>query len=326
MNKNRTDFRHGVAMISVDTEQMWGHLDYLSDEGFRRRFAGAINIHDRLLTCLCNAGIAATWAVVGGLSLAGCDGPRDLRLHRLPRWWTERIPRGDESSHPLWYNRWFVEQLRDAEVRQDIGLHGGLTHLIIGDPRTTQDDAYTDITAGMAALNNLGIEPTSYVFPRDLEAHHLALSEAGIRCYRGRADIFSERLGYNPVGSCVRILEEVARLTPPPVWPSETFPRLWNIPASMFLYSLSARRARLVPMSLRVRRVKLGIEAAIRSKGIFHLGLHPENLAESKQAFGVFEEIVDAMAEANRRGDLEILTMRDALDRVAPEARMAVHA
>jgi hypothetical protein len=326
MSRFREEFKTGAAMISIDTEQIWGHFDYLSDEKFERRFAGAVEVHDRLLKCLCAAGISATWAVVGGMSLSGSDGTRDLRIHRLPRWWTAGIPAGDESSRPLWYNRAFVTRLRDASVSQDVGLHGGLTHLIIGDPRTTLDDAYTDVDAGMSALRDLGLDPVSYVFPRDLEAHHLALCEAGIKCYRGRADILSERFGYSPIGSFARILEEVASFTPPPVWPAEIFPGLWNIPASMFIYSLSAARARFVPMPLRLKRVKLGITAAMRARGIFHLGLHPENLAESNQAFGVFEEIIGVIAERRRKGDLEILTMRDALDRVTSQAPQEVHA
>jgi hypothetical protein len=112
----------------------------------------------------------------------------------------------------------------------------------------------------------------------------------------------------------VRAVEEVARLTPPPVWPTEVLPGLWNIPASLFIYCMGSARSRWVPLRLRLERVRLGVEAAIRSKGIFHLGLHPENLAEGPEAFSTFEAILSYIAEMREAG-VEVLTMAQALER-----------
>lgn len=316
MNIPEGVFEHGAVVISIDTEQIWGHFDITSEEGFRSRYSKAVSTHDRLLDCLCAADISATWAVVGGLSLSGSAGAVDSRMAGLPETWTASVPPGDETTTPLWYRRRFVVRLRDASPAQEVGLHGGLTHLVWGVPDTSAEMARRELLAGIRALREIGIEPRSFVFPRDLEAHHEVLAEGGIHCFRGRAPILSERLGYNLAGSIARALEELGRLTPPPIWPEEVLPGLWNIPASLFLYPMGRARGCLVPLRLRLDRVRRGVEAAARSKGIFHLGLHPENLAESSDAFATFQSIVEHLVWSRDEQGVEILTMGQALDRV----------
>jgi peptidoglycan/xylan/chitin deacetylase (PgdA/CDA1 family) len=302
----------GTAVISIDTERMWGYADLFAEPEFERRFAGSIEIHDRLLDLLCAARITATWAVVGGLSLAE-DRP-DLR--GLPAAWRRAIPAGDERSAPLWYARSFVLRLRDAGWPQEIGLHGGLMHLPWR--KLPRDTARQELRLGVQALREIGIEPRSFVYPRDLVEWRDELAPAGIACYRGRAPILSERFGYSRVGSAIRAAEELAAVVPPAVRVTEDLPGLWNLPASMPLYSMTRARNRLVPLRLRAARVRLGLEAAARSGGIFHLCLHPENLAQSPEALPAFEEIVHEIQRWRDRGDGSSLSMSQAVDCAAP--------
>src|SRR5262245_38375497 len=80
-----------AVIISIDTEQIWGHFDLFGESEFRRRYPDSTSIHDRLLHCLCAAGISATWTVVGGLSLAGSQGAADPLFTGLPRQWVARV-------------------------------------------------------------------------------------------------------------------------------------------------------------------------------------------------------------------------------------------
>jgi hypothetical protein len=308
------------VVISIDTEQIWGHFDLMSEEDFCRRYPNSPAVNDRLLACLCLAKVKATWDVVGGLSLDACDGKNDPRLSGLPRSWVERIPPGDEITAPLWYRRGFVTAIRDAVPAQEIALHGGLTHMVWRRGEHSPDMLLLELMAGAKALNEIGVQPRSFVFPRDLEGSHELLTKAGIECYRGRAAIASERLGYNLAGSLARAIEEWASLTPPSVWPEEVLPGLWNLPASLFIYSMGSTRSRWIPLHLRLDRVRLGVERAVQQKGIFHLALHPENLAESAEAFGTFETILAYLRRMREEG-LEILTMAQALDRVLVSAK-----
>jgi hypothetical protein len=319
-------FERGAAIISIDTEQIWGHFDLLSPQQFESRFPHAPEIHDRLLNLLSSEGIGATWTLVGALTLPATGGSADQRFSDTPRYWAERIPAGNERTQPLWYARSFVQRLQRARTAQDLGMHGGISHLVWGDPRTSASVAACELSSGMEALREIGIEARSFVFPRDLEAHHVILRDGGIRCYRGRASILSERLGFNLAGSLARAAEEVCRLVPPPVWPEEVIPGLWNVPASMSIYCLGASRARFVPAKLRLDRLKLGLDAANQQRGVFHLAIHPENLAESDFAFPVFESMVHEICRRRDRGEIETLTMNGTVERFAGDSYEKVQA
>ena len=311
-----TPFERGVAVLSFDTEQIWGHMDLLDEAQFQKHYPGSFLAHDILLRCLSSAGISATWFVVGGMALGGSDGTRDRRMAGLPASWTARVPEGNETTKPLWYCPALVKKLRDAAPQQEIGLHGGLTHLIWTSSDATPDVLKLELAGGAAALDEAHVRPCSFSFPRDQEAHHALLPECGIRCFRGRTPVLSYKLGRTLPGALLRILDELRFATPPPVWPQEFRPGLWNIPSSLFLYPIGPARARVVPLKTRIERFRRGLEAAVRYRGIFHFCLHPENLAESPHGFSMFEEILDRLVRTRDRGDLEVLTMAGVADRM----------
>jgi hypothetical protein len=189
--------------------------------------------------------------------------------------------------------------------------------LIWSNPETSAEVARSELNGGIRALKEIEILPRAFVFPRNLVAHLDILASHGIRCYRGRASSLSEKLGFNLAGRAVRYAEEVARCTPQPVWPQEVRPGLWSIPASLNLYSMRPAAKRIAPLRTRVERVRLGIDAAVRQRGIFHLWFHPENLAEAPWSFPIFEDIVGELVKRRSAGDIEILTMNQVVDRLS---------
>jgi hypothetical protein len=302
-------FQRGVAMLSFDTEQMWGYFDQLNEPQFQSRYPGTIEAHEKLLACLCAAGLSATWFVVGGMTLRGSAGARDRRMAGLPADWTAGIPSGHETTAPMWYRRSFVERLREARPFQEIGLHGGLTHLIWTDGRATRDVVRWELAEGVKALEQALVRPLSFSFGREEEAYHMLLPGHGIRCYRGRTPVLACELGRTLPGALLRAFDELVRASPPLVWPRETLPGLWNIPSSLFLYPIGPSRTRFLGLPSRRERFRLGLEAAARYRGIFHFCLHPENLAESPHGFSLLDDILDHLTQARDRGDIEILTM-----------------
>ncbi|MCP5118684.1 MAG: hypothetical protein GY953_48355, partial [bacterium] len=212
------------------------------------------------------------------------------RMECLPADWIRHIRAGDEGSAPIWYHRSLIERIRDAGVYQEIGLHGGLTHLRWNNPPPPEDVVRKELAAGVRALNEIGVTPTSFTFPRNFENYHHLLPEYGFRCYRGLGASPEETLKRSKAGTAVRLLAEMGRLTPPAVWPRERLPGLWNIPSSLFLYRMTPSRARIAPLAGRVARVRKGIRRATRERAVFHLWLHPENLTESPLAFSTFKQ------------------------------------
>jgi len=260
-------------MITLDTEQIWGYLDLFDEARFQATFPYAGGIGDTLLGILTEARISATWTVVGGLSLPGSEGPEDPRFAGLPWSWRRHIRAGDQLSAPWFYAREFVVRLRDAAHYQEVGLHGGISHLSWRRPEQSEATLESELTSGIRALGELGIRPVSFTFPRTLEAHYRLLRRHGIRCYRGRGPALTEHIRH---------------------------------PALRF--------------SLRVAAEWRGIEQAARTGRIFHLWLHPENLAENQTAVGVFAGAAEDICRARQAGDIEVLTMNQMVRRME-EAR-----
>jgi hypothetical protein len=315
-NDMQTNFERGAVILSIDTEQIWGYLDLLNEAQFEEKYPNALLAHEKLLDRLCAAGVGATWFVVGGLALRESIGAEDPRMKGLPRDWVCSIAGGSEQTAPLWFRPSFVERLRDSQPAQEIGLHGGLTHLIWTDPRARRSGVKQELLEGLNALHQIGVKPSSFSFTRNAEAHHELLAEHGIRCFRGRPPALAWWLGRTFCGALCRAADEVRSATPLPVWPHRCSPGLWNIPASMFLYPIGPKRARMISLRSRVERFRKGLDAARRCRGIFHFGFHPENLAESPQGFAILDDILAALTQAREQGDIESMTMSDVVDRM----------
>ena len=315
-NDIRKQFERGVVILSLDTEQIWGYLDLFNEREFRRRYPNAPEAHTKLLTVLAEAGVSATWFMVGGMTLDRSAGPRDRRMAGLPSAWTAKIPAGVEATKPLWYRHSFVEHLRRARPLQEIGLHGGLTHFIWTDPRATREVVEWELAEGVTALKQAFLRPLSFSFGREQEAYYELLPAHGFRCYRGRTAARSFHLGPTLFGALARLFDELRRATPLPVWPQETLPGLWSIPASLFLYPIGASRTKVVGLRSRIERFRRGVAAATRHRGIFHFCLHPENLTESRDGFSMFEDMLELLTQSRDRGDVEILTMSEVAARM----------
>jgi hypothetical protein len=312
----RKQFERGVVILSLDTEQIWGYLDLLSEREFHRRYPEALEAHTKLLACFADAGLSATWFMVGGMTLCRSAGPRDRRMAGLPIEWTTRIPAGVETTKPLWYRRSFVEHLLKVRPVQEVGLHGGLTHFIWTDPQAKRNVVECELAEGIQALKEALVRPLSFSFGREQEAYYDLLPEYGIRCYRGRTVARAFQLGPTLSGKLARLLDELRCSTPLPVWPQETLPGLWNIPASLFLYPIRPSRTRVIGLRSRIERFRRGVAAAVSHRGIFHFCLHPENLTESPQGFSMFEDMLEHLIRTRDRGDVEILTMAEVAARM----------
>jgi peptidoglycan/xylan/chitin deacetylase (PgdA/CDA1 family) len=317
------EWSRGAVILSIDTEQRWGYLDSLSDGDFQLRYPEALNAHDKLLASLRSAGISATWFVVGGMALRGSRGALDPQMAGLPPAWAAAIPRGNEVTDPLWYRPAFLHRLRCAIPVQEIGLHGGLAHLIWTDRRATRGHVEWELAGGLKALEHAGLHPLSFSFAREQEAHHELLRDFGFQSYRGRTVARAHALGPGLPGAILRAWNELTRAVPRPVWPVETFPGLWNIPASLFLYPIGGPRSYVIPARTRIERFVLGIEAAARCRGIFHFCLHPENLAESPEGPAIFEDLLDRLLRFVCNGDIEVLTVSGAVARMERSRRAA---
>ena len=316
-------FDRGVVILSIDTEQIWGYFDHMTEPQFHSRYPAAMEAHEKLLARLCDARIGATWFMVGGMALMGSRGAVDDRMAGLPPDWIAAIPDASETTAPLWYRQSFVSSLHCARPRQEVGLHGGLTHFIWTDARAAREVVAWELAEGVRALKRSSIQPVSFSFGREQEAHYDLLPAHGIRCFRGRTPVLASQLGRTLPGALLRAADELLRVGPPPVWPDEVLPGLWNIPSSLFLYPIGSSRTAVLPLRSRIKRFSRGIEAAARCRGIFHYCLHPENLTESRLGFSLLDELLERLDRARSTGDVEVLTVGEAASRAEHAAACA---
>lgn len=319
-------FDRGVFTLSLDLELLWGTLDLFGPEGFR----GACEIEhaevlDRLLDLFVEFDISATWCVIGHLFLdrcsavAGVKHPEIVRpaLERRRREWFADDPCSDESRAPLFYGRSLVEKIRRCEVPQEIGSHS-FSHVVFDEPGCSRETAASEIAACVRLAREVGLELRSFVFPRNRVAHLDVLREHGFICYRGPEPSWYARPGWPDAARRFGHLADVLRAAPPPVvLPQRSASGLWNVPASMMYFPAHGAR-RHVPVSLRVRRARRGLAAAERERGVFHLWLHPTNLAHETEAmFCGLRQILAEVRSLRERGAVEVLPMIGVAEKAA---------
>jgi peptidoglycan/xylan/chitin deacetylase (PgdA/CDA1 family) len=277
----------GVFTLSIDFELLWGTQDLFGT----RRYARACRVErevvvDRLLRLFAEHGVSATWCIVGHLMLGQCT-PQNERSHPdmarpMHRWvqgdWYANDPGGDETTQPLLLARSLVERIRDCAVPQEIGAHS-FSHVIFGDSGCSAAVADSEVAACVAAGRALGIEMTSFAFPRNRVGHLAALARHGFRVYRGPGPAWYDRSSERgAVARLAHLWDVLWARTPPTVVPEHTPEGLVNVPGSMVYFPADGVR-RLVPLERRVSRAVKGLDAAARERQVFHLWLHPTNFA-----------------------------------------------
>jgi hypothetical protein len=260
--------------------------------------------------------VPATWAVVGHLFLESCprghDGTAHPELLRpsfawYPDDWFSRDPCTDRARDPLWYGDDIVDLILAARVPQEMASHS-FSHLPYGDRGCPEPVAAADLAECIRLAEARGVSLRSFVFPRNIEGHHGLLQRNGFIAYRGRDQTWFERLP----GRGKRVghfVDQLGRVAPPVSRPTEALPGLWNIPGSMVLIGRDGVR-KFIPLASRVAKARAGLRRAVAEEKMFHLWLHPSNLASDPDAMlGALRAILTEAARLRERGSLEIHTM-----------------
>jgi hypothetical protein len=82
-----------------------------------------------------------------------------------------------------------------------------------------------------------------------------------------------------------------------------------SIPGSLLIRYAAGWR-KFIPDSSRLRRLRKGLEHARRSRGVFHVWFHPENLyAEWPRVENVVARFLEELGAMVRNGDVRCVTM-----------------
>lgn len=319
-NQKEFQLAKGIFTISLDFELIWGTLDLFGVEEFREACdLERREVVDRLLELFNEFEIPATWCTVGHLFLDKCEADGEHKHAEIVRpkhhWheadWFTHDPCGCEENDPLFYGKTLVEKIKNSPVKQEIGSHS-FSHIIFGDKGCSPDAAQTDIAECVKAAEQFDVKLNSFAFPRDQVGHLDVLKKYGFTNYRGAIPKWYEH-GENRsiVKRLAHLFDVVTAATPPTVLPEREENGLINIPGSMIFFPMHGLRKH-IPMSVRVRRARKGLDVAAKEKRIFHLWFHPTNMAfEIDQMFDGLREILKYAAELREQGLIETLSMSE---------------
>lgn len=286
----------GVFTISLDTELAWGTFDKGNVERYEEAYRNTPEVIDRLCELFDEYEIPATWAVVSHL-LEDCDGNHSDRTPPDIEWiddWFSELPCASGMDEDLWYAPWLIDRIQDCETDQEIGLHGS-THMQLGADGCSRQHAREEIGAAVETLRSYGVEPKSFVFPRNDVGHVDVLRDHGIQAYRGVDARWYERESVpSAVKPPLRFADEAARGTPPVVEPIER-DSVVEVPGSQ-VFRPSHDGWQYTPGESSVARAKKGLRSAARTGGVFHLWFHPFNLGHAMDRD--LDRLKDVLADA----------------------------
>lgn len=313
---DRASLPRGAFVLSLDFELIWGTLDLRGPDGFRARCElERTEILDRLLAAFVEFEIPATWLIVGHLFLDRCytEGGRKHPEIVRPQhaWcagdWFAHDPGGMEADAPMFLGRSLVEKIRRCPVPQEIGSHS-FSHVIFGDSGCSEATAASELAASVDAARAMGLELRTFAFPRNEVGHLPLLAAHGFTTFRGPEPTWYHRPSVpGPIGRLGHLADVLTAAEPPVVLPVLTPDGLVDLAGSMVFFPSHGFR-RFIPMALRARRALRGLAAAVRDHRVFHLWMHPTNMADETD--GMFRALRRVLEEAARLRDRRVLDTR----------------
>ena len=171
----------------------------------------------------------------------------------------------------------------------------------------TRERAIAEYRYCAEIAQELRLQKSSFVFPRNSVAYLADLRDAGFKCFRD-VDQLPVRFSNGMLNSLAMIWADFAGSAPCMIQPSLK-EGLVSIPGSLLIRYAAGWR-KFIPDSSRLRRLRKGLERVRRNTGVFHVWFHPENLyAEWPRVENVVARFLEELGVLVRNGDVRCVTM-----------------
>lgn len=319
----------GIFTISLDYEMFWGVRDKRTISEYMENLRGTPAAIDQILAVFDDAGIHATWAVVGFLF---CRNQEDL-LTQLPAvlpGYSDRklspydyIENTEELEEPYHFAPDLIERIQQG-IGQEVGTHT-FSHFYCAEEGQNQAEFRADLAQAVNIADRDSMQVKSLVFPRNqVNSEYVStFQELGITSYRGTESGWvykpaSTQSGRNLLRRGVRLLDAYINLTGSH---SHDIPSLGkelpiNIPSSRFLRPYSSRASGLY--KLHIRRVLNEMTEAAKSGKLYHLWWHPHNFGvHTSENLKGLRSILKHFRQLNQRYGMQSLNMGEVSDLVS---------
>lgn len=315
-------------VISLDLELMWGVRDKRTVASWGDAVRGERQAIPAILQRFSEAGVRATWAVVGMVFAPdrqsilrhapdlkpAYDDPKLSPYDALDGEVGE-----DEAADPHHYGRDFIEQIK-ATPGQEVATHT-FSHFYCLEPGQTIAAFEADLRAAIAIAAEDGLVLRSIVFPRNqmTAAHIEACRKLGIDCYRGNPETFAYRSRSGAENSKIvratRLLDGVLPIDGPHGYRLEAVgDGPFNIPASRFLRPYSRRLPGY--SALHLQRVMGEMTHAARAGRMYHLWWHPYNFGrDTGRNLEALDRLLAHFARLKADHGMDSATMGDLAER-----------
>jgi peptidoglycan/xylan/chitin deacetylase (PgdA/CDA1 family) len=282
---------HGILVISLDFELMWGFFDMPHKELFCTTVLNARLTIPKILKLFTAYDIHATWATVGFLFFRTKKELLKALPEKKPEYQNSRFSPYEylnkigenEDTDKLHFGASLIEKIQTTPD-QEIGTHTFSHYYCLekgSDPISFKADLETALQAG----ERIGLRLKSLVFPKNqLNPLYLPiLKELGIKTFRGNAPskIYAPapaRL-YNTLPKKVlRFLDAYINLTGHNTFQLREKHDTLNIPRSRFLRPYNSKLKWFEP--IRLSRIKKEMLSAAKTGRVYHLCLHPHNFGK----------------------------------------------
>lgn len=303
----------GLFVISLDTELAWGSFDTGGISQYEAAYRNTRAVIQDLCELFDAYDMPVTWALVMHL-LEDCRDHSDSPQPEFDwvDWYTE-LPCSSGVNRELWYAPGIIEQIKSTTVDHEIGLHGH-THMMLGDSGCTPAAAQYEVRRAIELANEVGVDPETYIFPRNNIGHLDILRDAGLKFYRGPDEYWYEHASPTIVKKTFRFGDDALQRTPSVVLPRKRN-GLIELPGSQILRPYRGPW-KFTPEQSQLNRAKKGLEKAAESGKVFHLWFHPFNLALNKDRhITLLQRILEHASQLRSDGELEFCTLATAATR-----------
>lgn len=289
----------GRFIISLDCEGKWGMADHITPHHHHHlTHANLVDAYRRLVGLFARYDVAASFAFVLAFTLseeerkAVADRLVDVTVNgqNWLRHYREAEAVGNTDG---WFCPEALEMVR-ADSRHEIACHS-FSHAPLAEGGIASGDAVRELESCRVVAGIKGIDPKTFVFPRNQIGHVAELSAAGFAGYRARLSPSGRGLAGKLRGLAAEF--DMRARAQAPIAPTDH--GMTVIPSGYFLNWQSGIR-RAVPRSVSRRRWRHILRDAAESQGVAHIWLHPHNIIDGP---GTLERLEDVLIEAARLRD-----------------------
>jgi len=329
VERARNQGGRAALLISLDFEMYWGVHDLYPVEACSAYLGRTRSTVTRLLKLFREHEIHATWAAVGFLFHRDRESLLAGLPEILPRYAKQRFSPypglaeigADEAEDLYRYGASMLEEVQ-ATAFQEIGSHT-FSHCYCAEEGLTEAAFRSDLEAAVRAARAWNVELKSMVFPRNqVNPEFLGtVRQAGVACYRDNPKHWMYRERKRSEESlfrrAMRLLDHYVNLSGHHTFSlADVHPELpVALPASRLLRSYCAPLGVLEP--LRIARIRAGLQHAAERGEVFHLWLHPEEMAMSpEENLAAFAKVLEYFSTLRESRGMESVNMGELAERV----------